>query len=257
MDRLKEKTAVITGGTSGFGFSIAKLFVREGASVVIAGRNREKGVDSVEKIKKATGIDIRFIQCDVTTEYEVENLAETVFRAFHKIDILVNNAGMLIRKDFEETTEKEWDEVMATNLKGPFFCCKHMIPGMVKNKKGSVVNISSHVSLMGKGDVPVYSASKGGVAALTRSLALRYAKHNVRVNCICPGTILTELNRHVFEEAPDPEKKLRDVVAMYPLGRLGTPMDVAYAAVYLGLEESSWVTGVALPIEGGYTAGKE
>ena len=120
-----------------------------------------------------------------------------------------------------------------------------------------MVNISSHISLIGKGDVPVYSASKGGVTALTRSLALRYAKYNIRVNCICPGTILTDLNRHVFEEAPDPEKKLRDVIATYPLGRLGTPMDVAYAAVYLGSDESSWVTGVALPLEGGYTAGKE
>ena len=257
MNRLQGKVAVITGGTSGFGFAIAELFAREGAAVVIAGRNREKGAGAVEKIKKAIGIDARFTRCDVTKEDEVKNLAETVIESYQRVDILVNNAGMLIRKDFEETTEKEWDEVMATNLKGPFFCCKHMIPDMVKNKKGSVVNISSHISLIGKGDVPVYSASKGGVTALTRSLALRYAKYNVRVNCICPGTILTELNRHVFEKAPDPEKKLKEVISTYPLGRLGTPMDVAFAAVYLGSDESSWVTGVALPVEGGYTAGKE
>jgi NAD(P)-dependent dehydrogenase (short-subunit alcohol dehydrogenase family) len=257
MNRLQGKVAVITGGTSGFGFAIAELFTLEGAMVVIAGRSREKGVDAVEKIKKATGKDVTFVQCDVTREKDVTILGEKVIETQKRVDILVNNAGMLIRKDFEETTEAEWDEVMATNLKGPFFCCKHIIPEMVRNKRGSVVNISSHISLVGKGDVPVYSASKGGVTALTRSLALRYAKHNIRVNCICPGTILTELNRHVFEKAPDPEKKLREVIATYPLGRLGTPMDVAYAAVYLGSAESSWVTGVALPLEGGYTAGKE
>jgi meso-butanediol dehydrogenase / (S,S)-butanediol dehydrogenase / diacetyl reductase len=257
MNRLQNKVAVITGGASGFGFAIAEVFAREGAAVVIVGRNKEKGAGAAEKIRKITGMDSRFIQCDVTKEDEVKHLAETVIGSYKKIDILVNSAGILIRKDFEETTEKEWDEVMATNLKGPFFCCKHMIPFMVEKKMGSVINISSHISLIGKGDVPVYSASKGGVTALTRSLALRYAKHNIRVNCICPGTILTEMNRHVFEKAPDPEKKLREVIATYPLGRLGTPMDVAYAAVYLGSDESSWVTGVALPVEGGYTAGKE
>jgi meso-butanediol dehydrogenase/(S,S)-butanediol dehydrogenase/diacetyl reductase len=257
MNRLQDKVAVITGGTSGFGFAIAEMFCREGAAVAVAGRNKEKGAAAVDKIKRAAGPDARFIPCDVTKEEEVKDLADSVIQVFQKIDILVNNAGMLIRKDFEATTEQEWDEVMATNLKGPFFCCKHIIPEMVKNKSGSVVNISSHISLIGKGDVPVYSASKGGVTALTRSLALRYAKYNVRVNCICPGTILTDLNRHVFEEAPDPERKLRDVIATYPVGRLGTPMDVAYAAVYLGSEESSWVTGIALPLEGGYTAGKE
>jgi len=257
MNRLKDKVAVITGGTSGFGFAIAELFTLEGAAVVIAGRSKGKGSDAVEKIKKATGKDVTFVQCDVTREKDVKTLGEKVIEIQKRVDILVNNAGMLIRKEFEETTEAEWDEVMATNLKGPFFCCKHMIPDMVRNKKGSVVNISSHISLIGKGDVPVYSASKGGVTALTRSLALRYAKYNIRVNCICPGTILTELNRHVFEKAPDPEKKLKEVMATYPLGRLGRPGDVAYAALYLASDESQWITGIALPVDGGYTAGKE
>ncbi len=193
----------------------------------------------------------------MTKETDVKRLAERVIESHQRIDVLVNNAGILIRKDFEETTEEEWDEVMATNLKGPFFCCKHMIPLIVRNGRGSVINISSHVSLIGKGDVPVYSASKGGVTALTRSLALRYAKHHVRVNCICPGTILTEMNRYVFEKATDPDRKMKEVIATYPLGHLGTPMDVAYAAVYLGSDESNWITGIALPLEGGYTAGKE
>ena len=257
MNRLKNKRAVITGGTSGFGFAIAELYLREGADVVIAGRNREKGHEAVAALREKTGLETHFFRCDVTKEDEVKSLTEVLTASGGKIDILVNNAGILIRKDFEETTENEWDEVMATNLKGPFFCCKHMIPPMVKEEKGAVINLSSHVSLIGKGDIPVYSASKGGVTSLTRSLAMRYAKHNVRVNCICPGTILTPLNRDLFEKAPDPEKKLREVIATYPLGRLGTTMDVAYAAVYLGSDESSWVTGIALPLEGGYVAGKE
>lgn len=257
MGRLRGKVAVITGGTSGFGLAIAELFVREAATVVITGRRKEKGADAVENIKKMAGTDVRFIQCDVTNENGVKNLAETVIEIHKRIEILVNNAGIAIRKNFEDTTEKEWDEVMNTNLKGPFFCCKHIIPLMVKKGGGSVINISSHVSLIGKGDVPVYSASKGGLTTLTRSLALRYAKHNIRVNCICPGTIITDMNRDVIEKALDPEKKLREMVSTYPLGRLGNAMDVAYAAVYLGSDESSWVTGIALPLEGGYTAGKE
>jgi len=191
----------------------------------------------------------------VTKEEEVKDLADAVIQAFQKIDILVNNAGMLIRKDFETTTEQEWDEVMATNLKGPFVCCKHILPEMVRNKRGAVVNVSSHISLIGKGDVPVYSASKGGVTALTRSLALRYAKYNVRVNCICPATIITDLNRKLVEKADDPEKKLKELESAIPLGRLGTVMDVAYAAVYLASDESQWVTGIALPLDGGFSAG--
>lgn len=257
MDRLQGKIAVITGGSAGFGFAIAELYVREGAAVVIAGRRKEKGAEAIEKIKKISGIDVRFVQCDITKENEVKNLAETAMEVHKRIDILVNNAGIAIRKNFEDTTEEEWDEVVNTNLKGAFFCCKHMIPLMIKSGGGAVINISSHISLIGKGDVPVYSASKGGLTILTRSLALRYAKYNIRVNCICPGTIITDHNRDAIEKAPDPEKKLKEIVAKYPLGRLGTPMDVAYAAVYLGSNESSWVTGIALPLEGGYTAGKE
>jgi NAD(P)-dependent dehydrogenase (short-subunit alcohol dehydrogenase family) len=255
--RLENKAAVITGGASGFGYATAERFALEGASVVIAGRNREKGNAAAEGIRESTGEDVRFIACDVTDENAVKDLARAATGFFGKIDILVNNAGVLLRKPFEETTEEEWDVLMGTNLKGVFLCCKHLIPPMIKEEKGSVINVSSHISLVGKGDSPVYSASKGAVTALTRSLALRYAKFQVRVNCICPGTILTDLNRHVFETAPDPEKKMRDVVATYPMGRLGRPIDVAYAAVYLGSDESSWVTGIALPLEGGYTAGKE
>jgi NAD(P)-dependent dehydrogenase (short-subunit alcohol dehydrogenase family) len=159
-------------------------------------------------------------------------------------------------QEFENTSEEEWDQTMAVNLKGCFLVIKHAVPFMIKDKKGSIINMSSVVGLVGKGYNPVYSASKGGVTLLTRSLALRYAKYNVRVNCICPGTIITDLNRDRIEKSSDPAKTLRDMTSEYPLGRLGTPIDIANAAIYLASDESQWVTGIALSVDGGYTAGR-
>jgi 3-oxoacyl-[acyl-carrier protein] reductase len=255
MNRLQEKVAVITGGTSGFGYAIAELFAREGANVVIGARRKEKGEMAIKKIKKLTGADVRFFQCNVSKESEVKDLVHKTIDLYKRIDILVNNAGTINRKDFEDTTEEEWGQMMDVNLKGSFFCCKHTIPFMIKNGKGSIINISSNTGLVGRGDVPVYSASKGGLILLAKSLALRYAKNNVRVNCICPSFIITDLNREVIEKAPDPAKKLKELESTHPLGRLGTPNDVAYAAVYLASDESQWVTGITLPVDGGYTAG--
>jgi NAD(P)-dependent dehydrogenase (short-subunit alcohol dehydrogenase family) len=257
MNRVTNKTAVITGGASGIGFAIAELFSREGAQVVMASRAVEKGRLAALRIRETTGIEPRFIPCDVTREQDVKSLVDGVVGLYGRIDIWVNSAGILTRKNFEEATEAEWDQVMHTNLKGVFFCCKHAIPPMLKAGKGSVVNIASFLSLIGKSDASVYTASKGGVAALSRSLALRYAKDNVRVNCICPGWTVTDMNRDSIEKAPDPAKKLKELEATYPLGRLGRPQDVAYAALYVASDEAQWMTGVALPVDGGYTAGKE
>jgi NAD(P)-dependent dehydrogenase (short-subunit alcohol dehydrogenase family) len=251
MNRLQGKVALITGGTSGFGFAIAELFAREGANVVIAARRKEKGDQAIQKIKELTGAEAKFFSCDVTKEREVEDLVRNTIDTHRRIDILVNNAGVMPRAEFENTTEEQWDLMMNTNLKGYFFCCKHAVPHMIKDRKGSIINMSSNVGLVGKGAVAIYSATKGGVTLLTRSLALRYGKYNIRVNCICPGTIVTDLNRDFVE------KNFERVVAAYPLNRLGTPLDVAYAAVYLASDESQWVTGTALPVDGGYGAGRE
>ena len=255
MNRLQGKVAVITGGTSGFGFSTAELFVREGARVVIGARRKEKGIEAIKKIKERTGEEPTFFQCDVTKEKEVKDFVQETIGLYGRIDILINNAGTIVRADFLNTTEEEWNQMMDTNLKGVFFCCKHVIPFMIQNRKGVIVNLSSNIGLVGRGDVPIYAASKGGVTILTQSLALRYAKNNIRVNCVCPGVIITDLNRDVIEKAPDPAKKLRELESVHPLGRLGTTMDVAYAALYLASEESQWVTGVALPVDGGVVAG--
>lgn len=255
MNRLQGEVTVITGGSSGFGYSIAELFAREGANVMIASRGRDKGTNAAKKISEVTGASVGFFPCDVSKEREVKELIRETMNIYGRIGVLVNNAGTTNRKDFEETTEEEYDYVMETNLKGTFFCCKHTIPLMIKSGKGSIINISSNTGLVGRGDVPVYSASKGGLILMTKSLALRYAKNSIRVNCICPGFIITDHNRDVIEKAPDPTKKLKELESTYPLRRLGTPIDVAYAAVYLASDESQWVTGIALPVDGGYTAG--
>jgi len=256
MNRLEGKVALITGGSTGFGYAMAELFSREGAKIVIAARGKEKGMKAMDKIKGLTGGDVQFFPCDVTNEDGVRDLVNKTIAAHKRIDILVNNAGFFAWKDFENITGEEWDQIMDANLKGCFYCIKHTVPFMIKDEGGSIINISSVVGLIGKGYAPVYCASKGGVTLFTRSLALRYGKFNIRVNCICPGTIITDLNRDRFDKAPDPDEALRDVVSEYPMGCLGTPLDVAYAALYLASDESQWVTGVALPVDGGFTAGK-
>jgi NAD(P)-dependent dehydrogenase (short-subunit alcohol dehydrogenase family) len=257
MDRLKGKTALITGGASGLGLATAEMFATEGAEVVIAGRRAYKGSEAAREIAGRTGRRVEFIRCDITRESEVAILAEQALAALRRIDILVNNAGIYVWKKFEETTEEEWNRVIDSNLKGIFFCCRHIVPYMIRSGKGIIINISSSVGLVGKGDVPVYSASKGGVNLLTRSLALRYGKYNIRCNSICPGTIPTDLNKEFLTQGPDPDARLRIITSQYPLGRLGSPMDVAYAAVFLASDESQWVTGVTLAVDGGYTAGRE
>jgi len=256
MNRLKNKNVLITGGTSGFGFAIADLFLLEGANVVITARRKEKGTNAENKLRSNTKGNIKYIQCDIINENEVKKLINKITFDYKKIDVLINNAGSMTLEEFENISEETWDRIMNVNLKGCFLITKHMVPFMIKNKKGSIINISSILGLVGKGYNPLYSASKGGVTLLSKSLALRYAKYNIKVNCICPGTIITELNRDRIDKSKDPKKALNDIIAEYPMGCLGEPIDVAYAALYLASDESKWVTGISLPVDGGYTAGK-
>jgi NAD(P)-dependent dehydrogenase (short-subunit alcohol dehydrogenase family) len=256
MNRMETKRVLIIGGSTGFGYAIAELFVREKAEVAIAARNRTKGRDAVQQIKENTGKEIKFIACDITKENEVVDMLAIFIKEFGKIDVLINNAGFLDWKEFEETTGDEWDKSIDTNLKGYFYSIKNAVPYMIKQHGGVIINMSSVVGLVGKGYNPIYSTSKGGVTLMTRSLALRYAKYNIRVNCICPGTIITDLNRRRIEDAPNPDEAMKNIISEYPLGRLGKAQDIAYAALYLASDESQWVTGIALPIDGGYTAGR-
>ena len=251
---LKDRVAIVTGSASGFGRATAKLFAEAGASVVLASRRVDK-LQIVADDIAAMGGNALVVQTDVTVEAQVKHLIEQSLERFDRIDVLVNNAGILTRTSVPDTTEDEWYALMDTNLKGPFLCCKHTLPVMLKQGKGNIVNIASYLGqFAGSGNTPVYGATKGGLIALTKALAVKYGPKQIRVNAVAPAFIKTDLNRNIFDDAPDPAAKECEVAAPYPLKRLGTPEDVAAASLYLASDASNWVTGTVLTVDGGLTA---
>jgi NAD(P)-dependent dehydrogenase (short-subunit alcohol dehydrogenase family) len=179
---------------------------------------------------------------------------ESTVERYKKLDVLHNNAGTLFRRAITETNKEEWEYVIDVNLKGVFLCCKYAIPIMKKQGGGSIINTASTFAFVGASEYSAYCASKGGVVALTRAIALEVAPYNIRVNCICPGTIMTSQVERVWEATGKPEEMRKIRLGMHPIGRLGRPEDVAYAALYLASDESSFITGSALFVDGGYTA---
>ncbi len=251
---LAGRVAIVTGSASGLGRATAKLFAQAGAIVVLASRRPDK-LQLVADDVIATGGRALVVPTDVTIEVEVQALVERTLERFGRIDVLVNNAGILARTPVTETTEDEWYALMDANLKGPFLCCKHVLPVMLRQGKGAIVNIASYLGqFAGSGNTPVYGATKGGVIALTRALAVKYGPQQIRVNAIAPAFIKTDLNRNIIENDPDPAAKEREVAAPYPLKRLGTPEDIAAAALYLASDAANWVTGAVLMVDGGLTA---
>ena len=246
--RLSNKVAIVTGAGSGIGWAAANLFAREGAKIMVADVNSSSGKETVEEISRDGGTAVQAV-VDVSRADEVKEMVEKCIDSFGKIDVLFNNAGIEGKKGLLwETREDDWNRVMDVNLKGVYLGCKYAIPHMQKTR-GSIINMASEMGLVGSANNPVYSASKGGVILLTRSLALQCAPYGIRVNCICPGATETPmLIRSVGEEG------LQGLAQGIPLRRLGKPMDVAYAALYLASEESSYVTGAALVVNGGATA---
>ena len=251
--RLRDKVAIITGGSSGIGQATALLFAKEGAKIVIASRNPEEGSKTVDMIKKEGGKAV-FIKTDVSKELEVKNLVESTVKIFGKIDILYNNAGIELAKPVTETTEAEWDSVLNINLKGVFFGCKYAIPHMLKNGKGSIINTASAAGIVGFPNLAAYCASKGGIVLLTKEMALDYARQGIRVNAICPGAIMTPMLERFFEKAPDPALVKKQMADSHPMGRLGKPEEIANTALFLASDESSFITGHALLVDGGMTA---
>jgi len=245
--KLTGKIAIITGGNRGIGFAITRSLASAGAAVVIANRNAEEGRMAAAQLEQE-GLQAKAFQTDVASRSAVADLVARVLDNFDRIDILVNSAGVIERGPVENFTEAQWDGIMDINLKGLFFCCQAVGREMIKRRKGKIINISSNVCDVVQPGRVVYAASKAGVSHLTRGLALEWAPYNINVNAIGPGPTLTELNQKFFEDNPTDLKMRIDSI---PMGRLGTPVDHAGAAVFLASDASDFVTGQTLLIDGG------
>jgi NAD(P)-dependent dehydrogenase (short-subunit alcohol dehydrogenase family) len=245
--------ALITGGGTGIGKAIAMAFAREGAKVAVAGRRVEKLKDGVREIEQQGG-EALAIGCDVSKAGDAKRAVREAAERFGRLNVLVNNAGVLNVSTIEGISEEEWDRLMAINLKGPFLMCRAALPELRKAGGGAIVNIGSVLGLVAMKDRAAYCASKGGVTLLTKAMALDHARDNVRVNCICPSIVETELVKNLFDANEQGEALRRSRIASIPLQRFGRPADVAEMAVFLASEESSWLTGAAIPLDGGLTA---
>ncbi|MBV6760221.1 SDR family NAD(P)-dependent oxidoreductase [Rhodococcus opacus] len=254
MGRLSGKAAIITGAASGMGRATAELFAQEGAAVAVTDHNAELGTEVVRQIESAGG-RARFWQLDVTREADVHRVVDEVADTFGALDILVNSAGVIgVDKPTHEVTEEEWDHLFAVDVKGVFLSTKHVVPHMINRGKGSIVNFSSIHGLVGNDRFTPYHVAKGAVTMQTKQDAATYGKHNIRVNSVHPSTVLTPMVEEIaanFGGLPEYEKMM---TVNQSLQRLGRPLDVAYAVLFLASDEADWVTGVNLPIDGGYTA---
>lgn len=252
MGKLDGKVALITGGTEGIGFATAQLFLREGASVMISGRNQEKGGRALKKLRPLG--KVAFVRGDVSVERDAKRMVDSTVSKYGRIDILFNNAGVYIEKLAEATSEKEWDLVIDTNLKGTFLVSKHAVPYMRRQGGGRIINNSSDAGIIGNRSCPAYCASKGGVTIMTKAMALDYAKDGIRVNCVNPGNVATPMLDREVRKAKDPSEYLRQCCENQPMGRIGRPEEVAQAVLFLASDEASFVTGAAVSVDGGITA---
>ena len=248
--RLEGKVALISGGSRGMGAAEARLFAREGAKVVIGDILEDEGRKVVEEINE-TGGEALFVKLDVTSEAEWRDAVQTTVERFGKLDILVNNAAILCTETVLDTTEQIWDDVMSINAKGTFLGTKCAIPEMRKAGGGSIVNISSGSGIVGGPVAAAYHASKGAVRIFSKAAAIQYAKDNIRVNSLHPGATDTDMLAGGYGR--DPATKAQ-IASKFPLGRLGSPTEIAYGVLYLASDESSFVTGSELSIDGGSTA---
>jgi NAD(P)-dependent dehydrogenase (short-subunit alcohol dehydrogenase family) len=250
MKRVENKVVVVTGSGSGIGKAICLLLAKEGAKVAVTDIEEKESKKIVEEINNSGGT-AKYFHLNVADEKEVEKVYGEVFKEFGNLDATVNNAGIAgADKPTHELTEKEWNAVTDINVKGVFFCTKHAIPYMLKSGGGSIINLSSIYGLVGAGDIPPYHASKGAVRLMAKNDALTYAKDNIRVNSVHPGFILTPLVEKMAEGKPG---FMEHLASKHPVGHVGEPIDIAYGIVYLVSDESKFVTGSELVIDGGYS----
>jgi NAD(P)-dependent dehydrogenase (short-subunit alcohol dehydrogenase family) len=251
--RLPDKVALITGGTSGIGEATALLFSREGARVAITGRSLERGERLAGKIEAAGGQAI-FLQSDVRSAEQCRRAVDETLKAFGRLDVLFNNAGVYYPHTALDCTEEEWDQQIDVNLKGTFLMSKYVLPRMIEQGGGVIINNSSGWGLVGGDAAVAYCASKGGVVLLTKAMAIDHGRQGIRVNCICPGDVDTPM---LPEDARMRGLKWQDYLAgaaNRPMGRVGTSDEIARAVLFLASDDSSFMTGAALVVDGGGTA---
>lgn len=256
MDRVRGKVCVITGGAMGIGRACAERLADEGASIAVFDVCQPEGEALIAALTHR-GVAAGYWQVDVSSEAAVAAAMQAVQDRFGRIDVLVNNAGIAgVNKPTHEVTEAEWDRVQSINVKGVFFCTKHAILAMKRAGAGSIINLSSIYGLVGGPDVPPYHASKGAVRLMSKTDAITYAADRIRVNSVHPGYIWTPMVEHHLQTSgvTDLEAGRRDVGKLHPLGHVGEPDDIAWAVVYLASEESKFMTGAEMVIDGGYTA---
>lgn len=247
---LDGKVAIVTGGNGGIGLAIAKGLATARANIVVAARNKDKTQKAVKELQ-ALHAQVLSLSTDVQDEASVQAMVKATMNAFGRVDILVNNAGIAIRKMPEDYTLEEWNHVLNIDLTAIFLCSREVYPHMVNGGRGKIINIGSMSSIFGSEQFASYSASKGGVVQLSKSLALAWAKDNIQVNAILPGWIRTDLTAHIKTATPERHNLITLRIAN---GRWGEPEDIAGAAVFLASRASDYITGIALPVDGGYSA---
>lgn len=250
--RLQNRVALVSGAAMGIGKAIAILFAQEGARVIAADIS-EQARETEREILDAGG-QCLFVRTDVSEEKDVEAAVKTGSERFGTVDVLANVAGIAHESRAHELRLEDWHHILDVNLTSMFLCAKHVLPAMMSLHRGAIINIASIQGLLGFPGYPHYAASKGGIIAMTRQLSREYAADNIRVNCIAPGTVDTPMNHGVLSRVADPEALKANWAKMHPLGRFGQPIDIAWGALFLASEESSWITGQCLTIDGGVSA---
>jgi NAD(P)-dependent dehydrogenase (short-subunit alcohol dehydrogenase family) len=248
--RLKDKTAIVTGAGSGIGRACAIALAREGAEVALVGRRKER----LESVAREIGNSALVLPADVSIQQEIDRVVEQSVSEFGGLNVLVNNAGVLHIGTAEQITESQWDETFNVNVRGVWLLSRAVLPHLRQAGGGSIINIASVLGINGARNRASYAPSKGAMVLLTKCMAIDHGPENIRVNAICPSFVETDLTAEVISKAPNPAAVRKERTAAHPIGRLGQPEDIAGLAVYLASDESSWVTGAAFPVDGGYLA---